>query len=123
MQDSITEPFDSSILENHFALIKKQRTTPKTNPKIIPKEKAAREAEEEETSEAEGAETTSAKDQICNASVMERLDTHQIIVGLCGTPSKTNITRRKMTIKTKMLVNLLILLIVLLHIVILELMK
>ena len=54
--------------------------------KIIPKEKAAREAEEEETSEAEGAETTSAKDQICNASVVERLDTHQISVGLRGTP-------------------------------------
>ena len=77
----------------------------------IQKEKAAREAEEEETS---------AKDQICSASVVERLDTHQISVGLRGTPSKTDITRRKMTI---MLVNILILLIVLLHIVILELMK
>jgi len=32
--------------------------------KIIPKEKAAREAEEEETSEVEEAETTPAKDQI-----------------------------------------------------------
>ena len=72
-----------------------------------------REAEEEETSEAEGAE-----DQICIASVVERLGTHQTSVGLHGTPSKTSITRRKMT---KMLVNLLIL--VLLHIVILELMK
>ena len=41
---------------------KKQRTTAK----ITPKKKAAREAEEEETSEAEGAET---KDQICSASV------------------------------------------------------
>ena len=102
-----------SILENHFALLKKQRTTPKTNPK----ETAAREAEEEETSEAEGAETTSAKDQICSASIVERLGTHQISVGLQGTPSKTSITRGKMT---KMLVNLLILLIVLLHIVILE---
>ena len=48
---------------------------------------AKREVEEEETSEAEGAETTSAKDQICSASVVERLDTHQINVGLCGTPS------------------------------------
>ena len=106
-----------SILENHFALLKKKRTTPKTNPKIIPKERAAREAEEEETLEAEGAETTLAKDHICSASVVERLGTHQINVGLHGTPSKTSITRRKMT------VNLLILLIVLLHIVILELMK
>ena len=44
------------ILENHFALLKKQRTTPKTNPK----EKAVREAEEEETSKVEEA----AKDQI-----------------------------------------------------------
>ena len=96
-------------------MLKKQRTTPKkTNPMIIPKEKVAREAEEEETS---------AKDHICSASIVERLDTHQISVGLCGNPSKTDITRRKMTIKTKMLVNLLILLIVLLHVVILELMK
>ena len=83
--------------------------------KIIPKENAAREDEEEETSEAEGAAT---KDHICSASVVERLGTHQISVGLHGTPSKTSITRRKMT---KMLVNLLIL--VFLHIVILELMK
>ena len=90
--------------------------------KIIPKEKAARESEEE-TSEVEEAETTPTKDQICSASVVEIMDTHQISVGLPGTPSKTNITRRKMTIKTKMPVNLLILLIVLLHIVILELMK
>ena len=96
---------------------------PKTKPKIMPKEKAAKEDEEEENSEAEGAETTLAKDQICSASIVERLDTHQISVGLHGTPSKTDITRRKMTIKTKMLVNLLILLIVLLQIVILELMK
>ena len=90
--------------------------------KIIPKEKAAREDEEEEISKAEGAETTPAKDQICSASVVEILGTHHISVGLRGTPSKTNITRRK---KTKMLVNILILilLIVLLHIVILELMK
>ena len=112
-----------SLLENHFALLKKKRTTPKTNPKIIPKERAAREAEEEETSEAEGAETTSAKYQICSASVVEILGTHKISVGLHGTPSKTSITRRKMIIKIKMLVNLLILLIVLFHIVILELMK
>jgi len=88
--------------------------------KIIPKEKAAREAEEEETSEAEGAE---AKDQSCSASVVERLGTHKISVGLRGTPSKTSTTKRKMIIKIKMLVNLLILLLVLLHIVILELMK
>ena len=88
--------------------------------KIIPKEKAAREDKEEETSEAEGEE---ANDQTCSASVAERLGTHQINVGLHGTPSKTNRTRRKMTIQTKMLVNLLILLIVLLHIIILELMK
>ena len=79
----------------------------------IQKEKAAREAEEEET--------TPTKDQICSASVVERLGTHQISVGLHGTPSKTSITRRKMTVKIKMLVNLLIL--VLLHIVILDLMK
>ena len=90
----------------------------KTNPKIIPKEKATREAEEEETLEVEEAETTPEKDQICSASVVERLDTHQISVGLHGNPSKTSITRRKMIIRTKMLVNLLILLIVLLHIVI-----
>ena len=94
-----------------------------TNPKIIPKEKAAREAEEEETSEAEGAEITSPKDQICSESIVERLGTHHISVGLHGTPSKTSITRRKMIIKIKILVNLLILLIVLLHIVILELIK
>ena len=86
----------------------------------MPLSLAKREAEEEEISEAEGAET---KDQICSASVVERLGTHQISVGLHGTPSKTSITRRKMTVKIKMLVNLLILLIVLLHIVILELMK
>ena len=92
-------------------MLKKQRTTPK----IIPREIAAREDEEEETLEAEGAET---KDQICSASVVERLGTHQISVGLHGTPSKTSITRRQMT---KMLVNFLIL--VLLHIVILDLMK
>ena len=84
----------------------------------MPLSLAKREAEEEEISEAEGAET---KDQTCSASVVERLGTHQISVGLHGTPSKTSITRRKMTIKTKMLVNFLIL--VLLHIVILELMK
>ena len=96
---------------------------PKTNPKIIPKEKAAREAEEEETSEAEGEEITSPKDQNCSASVVERLGTHQISVGIHGTPSNTSTTKRKMIINIKMLVNLLILLIVLLHIVILELMK
>ena len=93
---------------------------PLSRAKIIPKEKAAREDEEEETSEAEGAAT---KDQISSASVVERLGTPQISVGLRGTPSKTSITRRKMTIKNKMLVNILILLIVLFHIVILELMK
>ena len=81
----------------------------------MPLSLAKREAEEEEISEAEGAET---KDQICSASIVEILGTHQISVGLHGTPSKTSITRRKMT---KMLVNLLIL--VLLHIVILDLMK
>ena len=91
---------------------------PLSRAKIIPKEKSAREAEEEETSEVEGAETTSPKDQICSARVVEILGTHQISVGLRGTPSKTSITRRKMT---KMLVNLLIL--VLLRIVILDLMK
>ena len=80
----------------------------KTNPKTLPREIAAREAE--------GAKTTPEKDQ--SASVVERMGTHQINVGLHGTPSKTSITRRKMT---KMLVNLLIL--VLLHIVILDLMK
>ena len=109
-----------SLLENRFALLKKQRTMPKTNPKIIPKEKAAREAEEEETSEVEGAET---KDQICNASIVERLGTRQISVGLHGTPSKTRTAKRKMIININMLVNLLILLIVLLQVVILELMK
>ena len=82
-----------------------------------------REAEEEETSEVEEAETTPGKYHIWSASVVERLDTQQISVGLRGTPSKIDITRIKMTIRTKMLVNLLILLIVLLHIVILELMK
>ena len=82
-----------------------------------------REAKEEETSEVEEVETSPTKDHICSASVVERLETHQINVGLRGTPSKIDITRRKMTIKTKMLVNLLILLIVLLHIVILVLMK
>ena len=76
---------------------------------------AKREAEEEEISEAEGAE---AKDQSCSASVVERLGTHQISVGLHGIPSKISITRRQMTM---MLVNFLIL--VLLHIVILDLMK
>ena len=76
---------------------------------------ATREDEEEEISEAEGAE---AKDQICNASIVEILGTHQIGVGLHGIPSKTSTTKRKMT---KMLVKLLIL--VLLHIVILDLMK
>ena len=96
---------------------------PLSQAKIIPKEKAAREDEEEETSEAEGAETTPTKDHICSASVVERMGTHQISVGLRGTPSKTSTTRRKMITKIKMLVNLLILLIVLLHIVILELMK
>ena len=89
----------------------------------MPLSLAKREAEEEETSEEEEAETTPAKDHICSASIVERLDTQQISVGLCGTPSKTDTTRRKMTIRTKMLVNLQILLIVLLHIVILELMK
>ena len=93
----------------------------KTNPKTLPRDIAARKDEEEEISKAEGAKTNPTKDQICSASIVERLDTHQISVGLHGTPSKTDITRRKMTIKTKMLVNLLIL--VLLHIVILELMK
>ena len=86
----------------------------------MPLSLAKREEEEEETSEAEGAE---AKDQIYSASIVERMDTHQISVGLHGTPSKTSITRRNMTVKIKMLVNLLILVIVLLHIVILELMK
>ena len=84
----------------------------------MPLSLAKREAEEEENSEVEGAEITSAKDQICSASIVEILGTHNISVGLRGTPSKTNITRRKMT---KMLVNLLIL--VLLHTVILELMN
>ena len=77
----------------------------------MPLSLAKREAEEEEISKVEGAAITPAKDQICSASVVERLGTHQISVGLCGTPSKTNITRRKMT---NMLVNILIL--VLLHI-------
>ena len=86
----------------------------------MPLSLAKREAEEEETSEVEEAKRTLAKDQICSASVVERLDTQQINVGLRGTPSKTNITKRKMTIRTKMLVNLQILL---LHIVILVLMK
>ena len=91
----------------------------KTNPKTLPREIAAREdQEEEETSEVEGEEITSPKDQTCSASVAEILGTHQISVGLRGTPSKTSTTRRKMT---KMLVNLMIL--VLLHIVILDLMK
>ena len=89
----------------------------------MPLSLAKREAEEEEISKVEGAETTPAKDQICSASVVEILGTHQISVGLHGTPSKTDITRRKMTIRTKILVNLQILLIVLLHIVILVLMK
>ena len=72
----------------------------KTNPKTLPREIAAkREAEEEEISEAEGAK---AKDHICSASVVERLGTHQISVGLHGTQSKTSITRRQMTM---MLVN------------------
>ena len=70
---------------------------PLSRAKITPKEKSVREAEEEETSEAEGAETTSAQDQICYASVVERQDTHHISVGLHGTPSKTSTTRRKMT--------------------------
>ena len=48
----------------------------KTNPKTLPREIAAREDEEEEISKAEGAETTSTKDQICSASVVEILDTH-----------------------------------------------
>ena len=95
-------------------MFRKQRIGPKTLPRDI----AAREDEEEEISKAEGAETTPAKDQICSASIVERLGTHQISVGLHGTPSKKSITRRKMT---KMLVNILIL--VLLHIVILDLMK
>ena len=43
---------------------------------------AKREVEEEENSEVEGAETTSTKDQICSASVVERLDTNQISVGV-----------------------------------------
>ena len=88
----------------------------KDQSKTLPREIAAKEDEEEEISEAEGAETTPEKDQ--SASVVERLGTHHISVGLHGTPSKTSTTRRKMT---KMLVNLLIL--VLLHIVILDLMK
>ena len=92
-----------------------QQLVPLSLEKIISREIAAREDEEEEISEAEGAE---AKDQICSANGVEILDTHQISVGLHGTQSKTSITRRQMT---KMLVNLLIL--VLLHIVILELMK
>ena len=114
----------ASLLKNLFTLFRKQRIGPKT----LPREIVAREDEEEETSEVEGAETTSPKDQICSASIverlgtgMERLGTHQISVGLRVTPSKTSITRRKMTVKIKMLVNLLILL--LLHIVILDLMK
>ena len=61
----------------------------KTNPKTLPREIAEREDEKEETSEEEGA-----KVHICSASVVERLGTHQISVGLHGTPSKTNITRR-----------------------------
>ena len=82
---------------------------------------AKREAEEEENSKEEGAETTPSKDKICSASIVERLVTHQISVGLHATPSKTSITRRKMIVKTKILVNLLTL--VLLHFVFLELMK
>ena len=70
-----------------------------------------------------GGRNNSSKRSDCSARIVEILDTHQISVGLRGTPSKTSITRRKMTIKTKMLVNLRILLIVLLHIVILVLMK
>ena len=100
-----------SLSKNPLTLFRKQRIVPKT----LPREIAAKEDEKEETSEVEGAE---AKDQICSASVAERLGTHQISVGLHGNPSKTSITRRKMT---KMLVNFLIL--VLLHIVILDLMK
>ena len=102
----------ASLSKNPLALFRKQRICPKT----LPREIVAREDEEEETSEAEGAETTPEKYQ--SASIVERLGTHQISVGRRGTPSKTNITRRKMT---KMLVNILIL--VLLHIVVLELIK
>ena len=109
----------ASLSKNPMTLFRKQRIGPKT----LPREIAAREDEEEETSKVEEAEITPTKYQICSASVVERLGTHHISVGLHGTPSKTSITRRKMTVKTKILVNLLILLIVLLHIVILELIK
>ena len=94
----------ASLSKNPLTLFRKQIIGSKT----LLREIVAREAE--------GAETTLEKDQ--SANVVERLGTHQIIVGLRGTPSKTSTTRRKMT---KMLVNLLIL--VLLHIVILDLMK
>ena len=50
---------------------------------------AKREAEEEGTAKAEGAETPPAKYQSYSASVVERLGTHQISVGLHGSPSKT----------------------------------
>ena len=104
-------------------MLKKQTNTPKIGPNTLPREIAAREDEEDKISEVEGAETTSEKDQICSANSVERLGTHQISVGLHGTPSKTSTTKTKMIINIKMLVNLLILLIVLLHIVILDLMK
>ena len=93
----------ASLSKNPLTLFRKQRIGPKT----LPREISARGDEEEEISEAEGAET---KDQICSASVVERMGTHQINVGLHGTPSKTSITRRKIT---KMLVNLLILVVIL----------
>ena len=84
----------ASLSKNPLTLFRKQRIGSKT----LPREIAAREDEEEEISEAEGAET---KDQICSASVVERLGTHQISVGLHGTPSKTSTTRRKMIIKSR----------------------
>ena len=61
---------------------------PLSQAKIIPKEKAPREDKEEEISKAEGVETTSPKDQICSASIVERMGTHQISAGLHGIPSK-----------------------------------
>ena len=88
---------EASLSKNPLTLFRKQRIGSKT----LPREIAARVEEEEEILEADGATT---KDQICSASIVERLGTHQISVGLRGTPSKTSTTKRKMIINIKMLV-------------------
>ena len=67
----------SESVEESLDFVQKQRIGPKT----LPREIAAREDEEEETSEAKGEE---ARDQICSASIVEDWSHIRPVLGFVG---------------------------------------